>query len=50
MLILYIQRILEKKIIAFVNLNHIKEIYISNEKLLFLSLSDISEDYIEYSI
>jgi len=39
-----------KNIDAFVNLNDIKNIYISNDKLLILSLCDISKDYIEYSI
>ena len=39
-----------EKINAFVNLNNIKNIYISNDKLLFLSLCDLSKDYIEYSI
>ena len=39
-----------EKIDEFVNLNDIKNTYISNDKLLFLSLCDISKDYIEYSI
>ena len=39
-----------EKIDAFINLNDIKNTYISNDKLLFLSLCDISKDYIEDSI
>jgi hypothetical protein len=39
-----------EKIDGFVNLNDIKNTYISNDKLLFLSLCDISKDYIEDSI
>jgi hypothetical protein len=39
-----------EKIDEFVNMNDIKNTYISHDKLLFLSLCDISKDYIEYSI
>ncbi len=46
---LYSKSYREKKD-EFVNLNNIKNIFISDDKILFLSLCDISKDYIEYSI
>ena len=49
MLIFYILKIVEKKY-SFVKSNNIKNIFISNDKILFLSLCDISKDYIDYSI
>jgi len=39
-----------EKINTFAKMNNIEDIYISNEKLLFLSLCDLSKDYIECSV